>query len=225
MLIFKAAGANFDNNNNFSPNFPPPRSRLRLPRSPIFLAAARFLLSSCFFFPPPERCPLSICRFNATGSRWARLIDGALLESPVSRTHTHAAACTDERAATYTSENELWVKIGRVRKSTFHFQRTSSCATSRGHLRPPLSPSFVLFPPPAVLSLSPPPLFSEALPHSPPLQPPEVSVRFGTDAIPPCFNDRPQLQLFLTRAGYRGIASDALSVASFGSVPLVAFSR
>lgn len=106
-------------------------------------------LSSCFFFPPPERCPLSICRFNATGSRWARLIDGALLESPVSRTHTHAAACTDERAATYTSENELWVKIGRVRKSTFHFQRTSSCATSRGHLRPPLSPSFVLFPPPS----------------------------------------------------------------------------
>lgn len=108
-----------------------------------------FLLSSRFFFPPPERCPLSICRFNATGSRWARLIDGALLESPVSHTHAHAAACTDERAATYTSENELWVKIGRVRKSTFHFQRTSSCATSRGHLRPPLSPSFVLFPPPS----------------------------------------------------------------------------
>lgn len=77
------------------------------------------------------------------------MIDGALLESPVSHTHTHAAACTDERAATYTSENELWVKIGRVRKSTFHFQRTSSCATSRGHLRPPLSPSFVLFPPPS----------------------------------------------------------------------------
>lgn len=86
------------------------------------------------------------------------MIDGALLESPVSRTHTHAAACTDERAATYTSENELWVKIGRVRKSTFHFQRTSSCATSRGHLRPrpfrPLSSFFRPLLPRRALALS-----------------------------------------------------------------------
>lgn len=72
-----------------------------------------------------------------------RLIDGALLESPVSHTRAYAE-CTDITAAR-TRKNELWVKIGRVRKSTFHFQCTllpraprRATTSARGHLSPSL---------------------------------------------------------------------------------------
>lgn len=113
---------------------------------------------------------------------------------------TRAKTSSGSRSAEYVNQLSTSSVLPRA------LRRAATSAPAPFALFRPFSAPFF----PAVLSLSPPPLFSEALPHSPPLQPPEVSVCFGTDAIPPCFNDRPPLQLFLTRAGCRGIARRAL---------------
>lgn len=127
---------------------------------------------------------------------------------PGCRTHAR-----QPRAPTYRhvhAKTLLWVKIGRVRKSTFHFQcvlpralrRAATSATIGG-------PSFVLFPPSslirrAALCFRAPPLpsSSSSTPPPPPRRPTRATVCFSAEGIPLCLNGRARFVLFLMDAGY-----------------------
>lgn len=133
--------------------------------------------------------------------------------NPRCRTHTrtrpHAPTNALPRTRAKTSSGSRSAEyVNQLSTSSVLPRALRRAATSARPFRP-LSSFFRPLLPRRALALSAAFVFG-CLPHSPPLQPPEVSVCFGTDAIPPCFNDRPQLQLFLTRAGYRGIARRAL---------------
>lgn len=119
--------------------------------------------------------------------------------------HTRAAtACTDTDHVH--AKSELWVKIGRVRKSTFHFQRVYFLVRYVGHLLfRPFSASLILF------------VFGLSLPAT-------AVLRFSTEGIPlPCLNGRAAVRALFN--GRRILRNYATTLARLRSMPLIGFSR
>lgn len=117
---------------------------------------------------------------------------------PRCRTHARQPRAPTPPFCHVHAKSELWVKIGRVRKSTFHFQCVLPRALRRAATSGigPLS-SFFRLPYPAV------PLFVfGSLSPTPPPRRPRASVCFSTEGIPLCLNGRARFVLFLMDAGY-----------------------
>lgn len=157
-LIFLSLS--LDPTTNLSQNFLPS------PPSPpgifsYFSSGALPPFLSSFFFPPRDLlCLFADSMPPAAGGpldRWR------VVGIPRCRTHARQPRAPTPPLCHVHAKSELWVKIGRVRKSTFHFQCVLPRALRRAATSGigPLS-SFFRLPYPAA------PLFVFGLPHPPP---------------------------------------------------------